>query len=139
MFCIFYRPPQLVDLFFWGSTSNHAVALSNSANGRQLPFHAPCMPQPKLSQCSANVQRMLSQCPANVQPICSANAHAAYAQPMLSQCSANAKPMLICLSCSAYALSQCSPRCPANASANAQQANAQPMPKGASMLKRVVF
>ena len=94
MFCIFYRPPQLVDLFFWGSTSNHAVALSNSANGRQLPFHAPCMPQPKLSQCSANVhgayaKPMPSQCPAYMLSQCPCSLCSANAQPMLSQCQAN--------------------------------------------------
>ena len=58
----------LVDLFFWGSTLNHAIALSNSAK----------------KPCSANVQPMLSQSPA-------------YAQPMSSLCSANAQPMFNCL------------------------------------------
>ena len=96
----------LVDSFFWGSTLNHVVALSNS-------FHAPCMPHPMLSQCSANAQQCPvyaqpkpSLCLANVQPIkpslcsanaqrslCSAKAQPMRAQPMSSICSANAQPM----------------------------------------------
>ena len=81
------------------NTSNHAVALPNSAKGRQLPLHAPCMPHPMLSHCSANVQPMLSQCPANVQPKlrqCPAYAQpkpSSCSQPMLSQSPAYAQPM----------------------------------------------
>ena len=87
----------LVDSFFWGSTLNHVVALSNS-------FHAPCMPHPMLSQCSAKAQPMLSQCPA-------------YAQPKPSLCSANVQPTLS--QCSAYALLPKMPsQCLANASAS---------------------
>ena len=106
----------LVDSFFWGSTLNHAVALSNS-------FHAPCMPHPMISQSPVNVQPMLSQSPAYAQPmpslcspyaqpissLCSAKAQPmlgqspAYAQPMSSLRSANAQPVLYCLRCPANA------------------------------------
>ena len=118
---------------------NHAVALSNFAKAIPCTLHVP-----------SNAQPMSSQCPAYAQPLpslCSANAHAAYAQPMpmqpmLSQCpayaqpkpSANVQPMLS--RCPAYAqLHKMPSQCLANASAspaNAQQANAQPMPKRAS-------
>ena len=86
---------MLVHLFFRGSTSNHSVALSNSAKERQLPFLAPCMPHPMPSLCSANVQPMLSQCPANAQlselpsqnpANTSASLQPMLSKPMLSQC-----------------------------------------------------
>ena len=90
----------LVDSFFWGSTLNHVVALSNS-------FHAPCMSakaQPMLSQCPAYAQPMPTLCSANFQPMLSQSP--AYAQPMSSICSANAQPMSA-KAHAAYMLSQC--------------------------------
>ena len=110
----------------------HLACLSQCSSLCSAKAHA-AYAQPMSSLCSANV----SQSPAYAQQmssLCSANASA---QPMLSLCSANVQPMLS--QCPAYAqLPKMPSQCLANASAspaNAQQANAQPMPKGASQLQ----